>query len=115
MKKYFILFCVPTGTMATWMETTTPEERKKQSDQMMQEWGGWMEKMGSALTDKGLPLGKTKRVTKAGAADVKNDLNYYVILEAESHEAAAEMVKSSPHLQIPDAYIEVIEISHKGM
>src|SRR5258708_943059 len=107
--KYFVLFCVPAATMADWMKTTSPEERKKQSDQMMQDWGKWMEKMGSKLVDKGMPLGKTKRVTKGNVADVKNDLNYYVVLEAESHDAAAAMVNDNPHLQIPNAYIEIVE------
>lgn len=116
MNKYFVLFCIPAATMADWMQKVDPEERKKQSDQMMQDWQKWMEKMGGALADKGQPLGKTKRVTKGGVADVKNDLNYYVILEAASHDAAAEMVKDNPHLtMIPDAYIEVIEIPHMGM
>lgn len=101
--------------MADWMKNTNADERKKQSDQMMKDWQGWMEKLGGKLADKGMPLGKTKRVTKGNVADVKNDLNYYVVLEADSHEAAAEMVKDNPHLQIPDAYIEVVEVPHMGM
>jgi len=115
MNKYFVLFCVPVSTMADWTKNTSPEERKKQSDQMMKDWGTWMEKLGAKLTDKGMPLGKTKRITKGKVADVKNDLNYYVIVEAESHDAAAEMIKDNPHLQIPDAYIEVVEVPHMGM
>lgn len=115
MNKYFALFCVPVATMADWMEKTAPEERKKQSDKMMADWQVWMDKLGGKLVDKGMPLGKTKRVTKSGVADVKNDLNYYVVLEAESHDAAAQMVQDNPHLEIPDAYIEVIEIPKMGM
>ncbi len=115
MNTYFVLFCVPTKTMADWMQRTSLEERKKQSDQMMHDWQTWMDKIGGKLKDKGMPLGKTKRVTKGKVADVKNDLNYYVVLEADSHEAAAEMVKDNPHLQIPDAYIEVVEVPHMGM
>lgn len=114
MKKYFVLFCVPVATMADWAKNVDSEERKKQSDQMMQDWQKWMDKLGGKLADKGMPLGKTKRVTKAGIADVKNDLNYYVILQADSHDAAAEMVKDNPHLQIPDAYIEVMEVPKMG-
>jgi hypothetical protein len=115
MNKYFALFCIPAATMADWMTNTAPEERKSQSDKMMKDWQAWMEKVGAKLVDKGMPLGKTKRVTSGGVADVKNDLNYYVVVEADSHEAAAEMMKDNPHLQIPDAYIEVVAVPHMGM
>jgi hypothetical protein len=115
MNKYFVLFCVPGDTMAEWMKTTSEEDRKKQSDQMMQDWGKWMEKLGAKLVDKGMPLGKTKRVTKGNVADVKNELNYYVVLEAESHDAAAQMVMDNPHFMIPTAYIDVMEVPHMGM
>ena len=101
--------------MADWSATTTAEERKAQSDQMMADWKTWMEKTGASLVDKGMPLGKTKRVTAGGVADVKNDMNYYIMLEADSHEAAAEMVKDNPHLHIPNAYVEVMEVPHVGM
>jgi hypothetical protein len=35
----------------------------------------------------------------------------YAIVEAESHEAAAKTFEGHPHLQIPQASIEVMEIS----
>jgi hypothetical protein len=115
MKKYFILFCVPAAVMGEWMTSTPPEERKKQSDKMMQDWQVWTNNHQGMIKDSGMPLGKTKRVTKEGIADVKNDLNYYLIVEADSHEAAAEMVRDNPHLEIPQAYVEVVEIPHMGM
>jgi hypothetical protein len=34
----------------------------------------------------------------------------YSIVEAESHEAAAEQFKDHPHLQIPQSSIEIMEI-----
>jgi len=113
--KYFALFCVPAGTMADWMAKVSPEERKKQSEQMMKDWGAWQEKHKAQIKDNGQPLGKTKRVTKGGASDIKNDLNYYIIFEADSHDKAVEMIKDNPHLQIPDSYVDVMEIPHMGM
>ena len=115
MNTYFVLFCVPATTMADWMQKTSAQERKKQSDQMMADWQRWMELHKGAIKDSGKPLGKTKRVTKWNVADVKNDLNYYLIIEAESHDAAVALVKDSPHFGIPDSYIEVMEIPHMGM
>jgi hypothetical protein len=37
-------------------------------------------------------------------------LNWYSIVEAESHDAAAKLFSDNPHLQIPQAFIEVMEI-----
>ena len=101
--------------MAKWMTDTSEDDRKKQMDQMMTDWKSWAAKLGSAIVDQGKPLGKTKRVTKAGVTDEKNDLNYYLILQAESHDAAAKMMSDCPHFMIPDSYAEVMEISHMGM
>ena len=115
MNKYFALFCVPAKTMADWMKKVSPEERKKQSDQMMQDWQAWQSKHEAHIKDKGQPLGKTKRVTKGKVEDVKNDLNYYIIIEAASHDDAVAMIKDNPHLQIPKSYVEVMEIPHFGM
>jgi hypothetical protein len=111
MKKFFVLFCVPAAAIADWMATIPEETRKEQSDKMMQDWMGWMTTHESVILDKGLPIGKTKRVTSEGVTDTKNDLNWYLVIEAESHEAAAELFKDHPHLQIPTAYIEVMDSS----
>jgi len=115
MNKYFILFCVPAKTAADWMKTVAPEERKKQSDKMMKDWQAWQQKHAANIKDQGLPLGKTKRVTKAKVVDQRNDLNYYIIIEAESHDTALEIIKDNPHLQIPDSYVDVMEVPHRGM
>jgi hypothetical protein len=104
MNKYAVIFCVPGATMADWMQNTPEEERKAQGD-----------KLGSAVVDKGVPLGKTKRVTEGGVADVKNELNFFMVIQAESHEAAAEMIKGNPHFMIPTSYVDVMEISQMGM
>jgi len=75
-----------------------------------------MEKNDSMIVDKGLPIGKTKHITADGITDIKNDLNWYLVIEAESHDAAAKLFVAHPHLDIPQAYIEVMEIpSGTGM
>ena len=56
-------------------------------------------------------MGKSKRVTAQGTSDTRNDVMLYGIVEAESHEAAARTFEGHPHLQIPQASIEVMEIN----
>lgn len=112
MEKYVAIFSLPAAKMQEWMEKTDEATRKEQMDKLMSEWNAWKEAHAAQMVDDGLPLGKTKRVSKDGIADVKNDLNYLMIVQAENHEAAAELFKENPHLQmIPDSYVEVMGTS----
>jgi hypothetical protein len=110
MKRFFALFQIPASVMEDWKKNTKPEDMKAASEKMMGEWQKWMKAHEKNLADKGAPLGKTKRITSAGVADIRNDLNWYSIVEAESHDAAAKIFLDNPHLQIPQATIEVMEI-----
>jgi hypothetical protein len=115
MKKFFATFSIPAASIQEWVANVDEAARKEQTEKMMQEWQAWMTSHESSILDKGLPLGKTKRVTKEGIEDAKNDLNWYLVIEAESHEAAAEMFRNHPHLEIPSAYIEIMDASRPGM
>jgi hypothetical protein len=116
MNTYFAVFCIPAATIADWTSKVSPEERKTQMDKMMADWQAWQNKNAAAIKDSGKPLGKTKRVMANGVTDVKNDMNYYIIFEAASHEDAAAMMQDNPHITtIPDAYVDVMEIPKMGM
>ena len=56
------------------------------------------------------PVGKTKQAAASGASDIKNDIGGYSIVQAESHEAAAALFADNPHLTMPGATVEVMEI-----
>jgi len=109
MKKFFVLFCIPAAAIQDWMTRVPEAERNEQSRKMMEDWHTWLKAHDSMVLDKGRSLGKTKRVTAEGIQDVHNDLNWYLLIQADSHEAAAELFKDHPHLQIPTSYIEIIE------
>jgi hypothetical protein len=110
MKKFFALFSIPASVVDEWKKNTPPEKMKAASEEMMGAWKKWMTDHEKNLVAKGGPLGKTKRVTAKGVSDARNDLNWYLILEAESHEAAAKMFADNPHLKIPESSVEVMEI-----
>ena len=110
MKKFFALFAIPAAVVENWQKTTDPAKAKAMSDDMMKAWDKWMKDHGKDIVDKGQPLGKTKRVTAQKVSDVRNDLNFYVIVKADSHEAAAKLFQGHPHLQIPESSVEVMEI-----
>jgi hypothetical protein len=115
MKQYFAIFRVPVATMEQWMTTTSPEERQAQGQKLGQDMQAWMSKHKDALVGSGWPLGKTKTVSASGTVDARNDLNYAIIVQAESHEAAAAIMAESPHTTIPDSTIDVMEISNMQM
>jgi hypothetical protein len=63
-----------------------------------------------AIVDQGSPLGKTKRASAQGISDIKNSMTGYVIIQAESHEAAAKLFENHPHFAIlPGDSVEIME------
>jgi hypothetical protein len=73
-------------------------------------WHEWMAANEASIVDSGGPLGKTKRVSAVGIADTTNPMAGYVILEAESHEAAARKFEGHPHFTIlPGDSVEIME------
>ena len=71
----------------------------------------WMTANQESIVDGGAPLGTTKRVDGEGVSAVKNELGGYTIVQAKSHDEAAELFdEDHPHLTMPGAWIEIVEI-----
>ncbi|MGB3339674.1 MAG: hypothetical protein WBA73_21035 [Devosia sp.] len=76
----------------------------------MEAWGKWVAELGDAIIDQGTPLGYTLRVSPDGIAPTQNACTAYVIVQAENHEAAAEMFRNHPHFTLmPGDSVEVME------
>jgi hypothetical protein len=106
MKKFLALYRMDIAEMQKMMASGSEESRKKS----MGEWEAWMKKNMSSFTDHGGPVGKTKRVAVNGVSDTKNDIGGYSIVQAESYEAAAALFGGNPHLTLPGATVEIMEI-----
>lgn len=76
---------------------------------MMEEWKKWMSEHATTVTHTEA-AGKTKRAASDGVSDVKNDIHLCSFVEADSHEAAARLFETHPHLQIPQSSIEIMEV-----
>ena len=98
--------------MQAW-SATDPNERKAAEQKMMGEWGKWMAAHAKTIISSG-GGGKTKRVASSGVSDTNNDVTFYSVVEAESHDAAAKAFENHPHLQIPQSSIEVMFVSPMG-
>jgi hypothetical protein len=83
-----------------------PEEAKAGMDA----WNAWMKKNASAMVDMGAPLGKTLKVTSGGASPARNDLGGYSVMQGESKEAVAALMKGHPHVTMPGGWIEIVDL-----
>ena len=110
--KFLVLFLAPAAVIEDWGKTD-PAIRQPAEQKMQAAWRQWMSEHAAMVisTEAG---GKTKRVTGDGVADAKNDIMLISFVEAPSHEAAAKAFENHPHLQIPQASIEVMAVRPVG-
>jgi hypothetical protein len=111
MKQFLAIY---TGTTSAqersgW-DKMSEADRNKRMKEGMDAWMAWGEKHRSAIVQQGSPLGKTKRTGLNGVADIKNAMTGWVLVQAESHEAAARMFEGHPHFTIfPGDSVEIME------
>lgn len=110
--KRFLAIYIGTATAlekAQWNQLDESKRKAREADGM-KAWMAWGEKHAAAILDQGAPLGKTKRASPEGLEDIKNVMVGYVLIQAESHEAAAEMFEGHPHFSIfPGDSVEIME------
>ena len=84
----------------------SPEEGAKD----MAKWKAWIDGLGDVVVNPGTPLGKSKIVSSAGVSDDggSNSLTGFSIVKADSMDAALEMAKECPFLDI--GTLEVAEV-----
>jgi hypothetical protein len=96
--------------MTAWNALTESERHAKQQ-QGIAAWKAWNEKHHAAIVGMGGPLGKTKKVTQQGFEDTSNEMGAYMVVRAESHEAAARLFENHPHFTIfPGESVEVMPV-----
>lgn len=107
-KKFMVFFNIPLATMAEWSKTE-PQQREASEKKMMQEWQQWSAAHADMIlsTEVG---GRTKQVQSHGVTDTRNDIVVYSMVQGASHEAVAAAYQNHPHLQIPHATVQVMEV-----
>jgi hypothetical protein len=109
MTKFLALYIGSVSASEKANYSPTPGEEKMWSGGMTQ-WGEWIERHSSAIVDSGTPLGKTLRASPDGISAHENRNVAYVIVEAESLQAAADMFKDHPHFAVmPGDSVEIME------
>ena len=96
--------------MQAWMALPEAERRTKEREGIAA-WKAWVEKHQAAVAVMGGPLGKTKRVTERGVADVSNEMSGFMVVKADSPEAAAALFEKHPHFAIfPGEAVEIMPV-----
>lgn len=109
MKNFLAIFTGTAESMATWSQLDEAE-RQARMKQGVAAWHAWVAQHEARIVDHGGPLGKTKRISPAGIADIRNAMTGYTILRAESHAEAAALFEQHPHFTIfPGDGVEVME------
>jgi len=111
MKKFLAVFTgsVTSSSQAAWQALDEAARQKRMADGMAA-WGAWMGKHQASIVVEGGPLGKTKQVSPAGIADIRNNMSGFVVVSADSHEAATRMFEGHPHFTIfPGDGVEIME------
>jgi hypothetical protein len=111
MKRFLAIYIGTEAALekAQW-KNLDEEKRKALQTSGVKAWMEWGVANSAAIVDQGSPLGKTKRASEQGIADIKNSMTGYVIVQAESHEAAAKLFRNHPHFTIfPGDSVEIME------
>jgi len=96
--------------MAAW-NALAEGERNARQQRGIAAWKAWVEKHQAAIVAMGGPLGKTKKVSPQGVADISNLLTAFTVVRAPSHEAAAKMFEDHPHFSIfPGEAVEIMPV-----
>ena len=111
MKKFLAVY-IGTASAPERSKWNAMDEAKRKALEAsgIRAWGEWMRTNNAAIIDQGGPLGTTKRAAAQGVSDIKNRMTGYVVVHAESHEAAARMFENHPHFTIfPGDSVEIME------
>jgi len=104
MKKFLAIYLGTGEKMRGWQ----PKEGEMEA--AMAAWSKWQTDNAANIADQGSPLGTTKHVDKNGITDTHNALGAWIVVQAESLEAAAKMFENHPHFTLfPGESVEVME------
>jgi hypothetical protein len=86
-------------------------ETKEEGMAHMAKWNAWVDGMGGAALDRGMPVGASSTVSSDGVTEGggANPLSGISVILADSLDAALDMAKACPHLDIGGT-IEVAKV-----
>jgi hypothetical protein len=111
MSKFLVLYNSQMSASEV-MGSSSPEEAQAG----MEAWMQWAQKAGDAVVDLGSPLESRTHLESGSTSDSSNPASGYSILQADSAEAATNLLAEHPHLSVPGNTIDLLEVlSMPGM
>ncbi|MBV8125289.1 MAG: hypothetical protein JOY60_17980 [Burkholderiaceae bacterium] len=108
MKRFLAVFTINVEKMAAFQQSADVQQRSQEG---VAAWHQWMADHAAVVVDAGGPLSRTLAVSAAGIADARNNLGGYLVVQAESQAAAAQLFVNHPSFAIfPGEGVEVMEI-----
>lgn len=108
MQKFIVLYKVPVAVLDIWMHTSK-EVKDAEEQKMQQEWSRWMETNAPHLLET-ISVGKPTILTQTTVIEGRNDIMMYSLVQADNVDIVKQMFVGHPHLQIPEASIEVMSV-----
>ena len=109
MKTFLAIFTGSPESMENW-KSLDAAQREAKEKAGMDAWNAWGQQHQGSIVDHGTPLGKTKRISAGGIADIRNNMAAYTVVRAASHEDAAKLFEQHPHFTtFPGDAVEVME------
>ncbi|MEQ1718437.1 MAG: hypothetical protein ABL907_21045 [Hyphomicrobium sp.] len=89
-----------------------PKSEQEATDKAgLKAWEEWSNRNAAAIVATDVMVGKTKRVTKSGVADARNQIAGFLIVEAADITAAAGLFLDHPHITVfPGDGIDVMPV-----
>ena len=111
MKNFLAVFTgTPEANEKSGWNALSESDRTERTQAGIKAWHAWMASNKEHIVVAGSPIGKTKRVSGSGIASAQNNICGFIVVAAESHEAAAKLFENHPHFSIfPGEAVEVME------
>jgi len=109
MKKFLAIYTGTPGALGKW-KAMNEAQRMQQEKAGMRAWETWASAHAKSILDPGTPIGKTKRISAQGISATTNEICAYTIIQADSHEDAANLFVNHPYFMIfPGDSVDVME------
>lgn len=112
MKKFLVQYKMPLAGLDAWA-AKPKEETKPVEEALMKKWQDWMMKNKESILET-YGANKTKVVKTSGIEDFRNEIMLMSIMQGADKESVAQLHVGHPHLEIPDAWVEITELNPMG-
>jgi hypothetical protein len=110
MPRFLALYTMKQEDLAAFRNLPQAEQDAIDAEGVKQ-WQQWEERHAAAILEPGGMVGKTTRIDRDGIAAASNTICGYLIVEAETAEAAAQLFQDHPHITIfPGDAVEIMPL-----